>query len=169
MKGIIKSTVCVLFLFGLGACARRAEQVQGKNGWTLDNNQHIALSNYKGKVVVLDFYATWCEPCRDETPQLVQLQNQFGEKGLQIVGLNVGGEDDRAEVPAYAKEFSIKYQLGYPDDDLVTEYLSDDQSIPQSFVFDRNGKLVKRLVGYTESSGTELEEVIKTTIESAAR
>jgi thiol-disulfide isomerase/thioredoxin len=169
MNALIKSTVCVLCLLGFGACARRAEQVQGKNGWTLDNNQHIALSNYKGKVVVLDFYATWCEPCRDETPQLVQLHNQLGEKDLQIVGLNVGGEDDRAEVPAYAKEFSIKYQLGYPDDDLVTEYLSDDQSIPQSFVFDRSGKLVKRLVGYSENSGAELEKVIKTTIESTAR
>lgn len=168
MKTILKSSVCALLLLSFGACARRSEQ-KGRSGWILDNNQHIGLGNYKGKVVVLDFYATWCEPCRDETPQLVQLQNQFGEKGLQIVGLNVGGEDDRAEVPAYAKEFSIKYQLGYPDDDLVTEYLSDDQSIPQSFVFDRSGKLVKRVVGYNEQSGAELEKVIQTAIESAAQ
>ena len=166
MKKIFKASIGVLFLLSFGACTRRPQEAKLKNGWTLDNNQHVALSNYKGKVVVLDFYATWCEPCRDETPQLVQLQNQFGEKGLLIVGLNVGGEDDRAEVPAYAKEFSIKYQLGYPDDDLVTEYLSDDQSIPQSFVLDRDGKLVKRFVGYSENSGAELEKVIKTTIET---
>jgi len=77
------------------------------HGWTLSNNQRMTLANYKGKVVVLDFYATWCEPCRAETPHLVRLQQQYADQGLQIIGLNVGGEDDRAEVPAFAKEFSI--------------------------------------------------------------
>src|SRR2546422_11284307 len=78
-------------------------------GWTLENDQHATLSDLKGKVVVLDFYATWCDPCRAETPHLVSLQQRYGEQGLQVVGLNVGGEDDREQVADYAKEFSIQY------------------------------------------------------------
>ncbi len=126
-----------------------------------DNNHRAKLSDYKGKVVVLDFYATWCEPCRAETPRLVQLQRQYAQQGLQVIGLNVGGEDDRAKVPAFAKEFGIQYPLAFPDDDLVGLYLSDNQSIPQAFVFDRNGDLVKRFVGYTPNSGAELERLIQ--------
>lgn len=154
-------TACVI----LGACSRRPGAA---GAWTLDNNQRAALVDYRGKVVVLDFYATWCEPCRAETPQLVRLQNEYGPKGLQIIGLNVGGDEDRQEVPAFAKEFNIQYPLAYPDDDLVTKYLSDNENIPQSFVFDRNGNLLKRFVGYSSRSGMELDMIIKTAIESAS-
>lgn len=111
--------------------------------------------------MVLDFYATWCEPCRIETPHLVKMQQQYGAKGLQVIGLNVGGEDDRAEVPAFAKEFSVPYPLAWPDDALVETYLSDNENIPQAFVFDRSGKLLKRFIGYNEERGQELERVVQ--------
>ncbi len=127
----------------------------------MGRNPAAKLADYKGKVVVLDFYATWCEPCRAETPRLVQLQKEHGASGLQVIGLNVGGEDDRPEVPAFAKEFGIEYPLGFPDDDLVDQYLSDNQNIPQAFVFDRNGDLVKRFIGYSATSDAELERVVK--------
>ena len=148
------------------ACSR---QPAGRGGWALDNNQRAALSDYKGKVVVLDFYATWCEPCRAETPHLVRLQNEFGPKGFQVIGLNVGGDEDREKVPGYAKEFNIQYPLAYPDDDLVTKYLSDNENIPQSFIFDRNGNLLKRFVGYSSRSAVELDTIIRTAVESAPR
>jgi thiol-disulfide isomerase/thioredoxin len=130
-------------------------------GWTLDNNQRAQLSDLKGKVVVLDFYATWCEPCRIETPHLVRMQQQYGAKGLQVIGLNVGGEEDRADVPAFAKEFSIPYPLAWPNDELVETYLGDNENIPQAFVFDRSGKLLKRFIGYNEERGQELERVVQ--------
>ena len=78
-----------------------------------------------------------------------------------MIGLNVGGEDDRDKVPAYAKEFSIQYPLGFPDDDFADQYLSDNQNIPQSFLFDRNGTLVKRFIGYDEGADAELERLIQ--------
>ena len=155
-------TACVI----AAGCSRRPA---GTGGWALDNNQRAALADYKGKVVVLDFYATWCEPCRVETPHLVRLQNEFGPKGFQVIGLNVGGDEDREKVPAYAKEFNIQYPLAYPDDDLVTKYLSDNENIPQSFVFDRDGNLLKRFVGYSSRSAGELDTVVRTAVESAPR
>lgn len=136
-------------------------------GWTLNNNERAKLSDYKGKVVLLDFYATWCEPCRLETPHLVQLQKQYAEQGLQVIGLNVGGEDDREEVPNYAKEFGIQYPLAFPDDELTDAYLGDNQNIPQSFVFDRSGNLIKRFIGYSNNSGVELERVVKDAVTSS--
>jgi len=151
---ITRVFVLCLLLF-LCSCARRPA------GWTVDNNRAVTLSDYKGKVVVLDFYATWCEPCRAETPRLVQLQKEYGPGGLQVIGLNVGGENDRAHVPGFAKEFGIEYPLGFPDDSLVDQYLTDNQNIPQAFVFDRNGEMVKRFVGYSSTSGGELERIIK--------
>lgn len=135
-------------------------------GWTLDNKQRGQLSDYKGKVVLLDFYATWCEPCRAETPHLVQLQKQYAAQGLQVVGLNVGGADDHELVPAYAKEFGIQYPLAFPDDVLADSYLADNQNIPQAFLFDRSGNLIKRFVGYSENSEVELERLIKAALTS---
>lgn len=149
----------------LASCSRRPTAT---GAWSVDN-QRQTLADYKGKVVVLDFYATWCEPCRAETPHLVRLQNEYGNKGLQVIGLNVGGDDDRDKVPAYAKEFSISYPMAYPDDDLVARYLSDIQDIPQSFVFDRNGELLRRFVGYNSQSGKDLDTTIKSAVESAPR
>ena len=130
-------------------------------GWVQSNHQHAKLADYKGKVVVLDFYATWCEPCRAETPHLVNLQKQYGDKGLQVIGLNVGGDDDRAQVPGFVKEFGIQYPLAYPDDDLVDQLLSDNQNIPQSFVYDRNGKLIKRFIGFESLGPAQIERVIQ--------
>jgi thiol-disulfide isomerase/thioredoxin len=148
------------------SCAKPPAGPVGQSGWTLDNHQRAQLSDYKGKVVVLDFYATWCEPCRAETPRLVQLQRQYAEQGLQVIGLNVGGEDDREQVPAFAKQFGISYPLAFPDDEFADAYLGDNQNIPQALVFDRSGNMVKRFVGYSESSGAELEQIIKASLTS---
>src|SRR5207244_9710361 len=136
-------------------------------GWTDDKNQHEKLSDYKGKVVLLSFYATWCDPCRAEVPHLVQLQRQYEQQGLKVIGLNVGGDDDRAKVPGYAKEFGIEFPLAYPDDELVFTYLGDNANIPQTLIFDRQGKMVKRTFGYSAQSADELDRVLQATLAQA--
>jgi thiol-disulfide isomerase/thioredoxin len=140
----------------------------GTGGWTFDNQQRATLADYKGKVVVLDFYATWCEPCRAETPRLVKLQEQYQQQGLQVIGLNVGGANDRDQVPGYAREFGIKYPLAFPDDEFADSLLGNNQNIPQAFVFDRNGELVRRFIGYSDSSGAELERIVKDVADNGA-
>ncbi|MEK6280024.1 MAG: TlpA disulfide reductase family protein [Acidobacteriota bacterium] len=129
-------------------------------GWLLPDSRRQKLADYRGKVLVLDFYATWCAPCRESIPQLVRLQKQFGNQGLEIIGLNVGGADDRVKVPQFARELSVNYPLGFPDKALTDFFLSDDQTIPQTFVFGREGQLIKRLIGYEGSAKTELEKAI---------
>lgn len=132
----------------------------GKLGWTLGDGERASFSEQRGKVLVLDFYATWCEPCRVSIPHLINLQERYQARGLALVGLNVGGPDDRVKVPAFASEFRINYPLGFPDKPLTDLLLADNSSIPQTFVFNREGQLIKRYVGYEESMPAHLEAVI---------
>ena len=130
-------------------------------GWTLLDNRHMKLSDYQGKVVVLDFYATWCEPCRMSTPHMVDLQRRYGSKGLQVIGLNVGGTNDRYQIPQFVQQYKIQYALGFPDDEMTDALMYDDDSIPQTFVFDQKGRLVQRFVGYDDNMPHEMEQLIQ--------
>ena len=161
--------IAVAVLIACSACRRLPPTATNPTtangfGWELDNGQRAQISDYKGKVLLLDFYATWCEPCRAETPHLVELHQHYASQGLQIVGLNVGGEDDHAEVPAFAKEFGIQYALAVPDDEFVDQYMGMNQNIPQSFIIDRQGRVVRRFVGYGEQSAQELDRVVESTL-----
>lgn len=129
-------------------------------GWTLADGRQTRLSDYQGKVVVLDFYATWCPPCRDEIPHLASLQSRFGREGLQIIGLNVGGEEDRPAIPAFVKSLGINYQLGYPTPEAVDLFMGSDSAIPQTLVFSRGGELLRHFTGYDASVRRELETAV---------
>ena len=135
-----------------------------QHGFTLLDNRRMRLSDYLGQVVVLDFYATWCPPCREETPHLVALQRRYGPQGLHVIGLNVGGPEDRNKVPEYVEEFKIQYTLGFPDPQLTSIYLSDDDRIPQAFIFDRKGRLLKRFISYDNTMPAEMERIVQTAL-----
>jgi cytochrome c biogenesis protein CcmG/thiol:disulfide interchange protein DsbE len=137
-------------------------------GWELTDGKRAIFSEYKGQVLVLDFYATWCVPCRDSVPHLMGLHKKYEQQGLRIVGLNVGGPEDESEVPGFAKEFGIQYALGKPDEDLVGLLLSDIDAIPQTFVFDRQGQLVDRLIGFGKESGARLDAAVESALKSPA-
>jgi len=133
-------------------------------GWTIANMRHVRLADSRNKVVILDFYATWCAPCRESVPHLVDLHRRYADKGLEIVGLNVGGHDDYDQVPAFAHEFGIPYQLGIPDRELEDLYMADEGAIPQTFILDRNGAVVKRFVGYDESMNEQLDSAVRVSL-----
>ena len=100
----------------------------------------VALSSFAGKVILLNFYATWCGPCRVETPDLVKLQ-QAHPDDLAVVGILIL-DDNVAGVPAFAKEFGITYPLldGNGRDDLEDAYGPMD-FLPRSIVIGRDGKI----------------------------
>ena len=137
-------------------------------GWVNRDGKRSVFSEYKGKVLILDFYATWCIPCRDSVPHLIGLQKKFEDQGLRVVGLNVGGPGDEQEVPAFAKEFGIQYTLATPDEDLIGLLLADSDAIPQTFVFDRQGQLVYRLIGFGQGSGEIIDRAVDTALKSQA-
>jgi thiol-disulfide isomerase/thioredoxin len=133
-------------------------------GFTLLDGRRMKLGDYAGKVLVLDFWATYCPPCREEIPQLIELQRRFGAQGLNIVGLNVGGDEDHPKVPEFVRTYRIQYTLGYPDTEMVDFYLGENDAIPQTLVFDRKGRLVKHFIGYDKTMPAELEQAIQTAL-----
>jgi len=129
--------------------------------WTMLDGRRARGSDFQGKVLVLDFWATYCPPCRDEVPHLIALQRRYGAQGLHIIGLNVGGDEDRPKVPAFIEEFGIQYALGYPDAQMSELFFADNSAIPQTYVYDRQGRLLKKFVGFDEATGVELERTVQ--------
>jgi thiol-disulfide isomerase/thioredoxin len=129
--------------------------------WTTADGQSQSPSDYAGRVLVLDFLATYCPPCREQTPHLIDLQKRYGPQGLAVVGLNVGGEDDRPKIAGFVKEFNIPYPLGFPDEGMSQLYFSDNDAIPQTYIFDRKGRLVQRFIGYDSTMPAEVERIVK--------
>jgi thiol-disulfide isomerase/thioredoxin len=143
-----------------GSDATAAPVAAPPGAWTQLDGRRAKLEDLRGQVVVLDFWATYCPPCREEIPHLVRLQKQLGARGFKVVGLNVGGEEDRPKVPDFVRQYQIQYQLAEPDGETVRLFLSDDDAIPQTFVLDRRGRLIRHFVGYDSEVATELEQAI---------
>ena len=131
----------------------------GEMSWTGFEGNVQKVKDLNGKVVILDFWATYCKPCLEEIPHLVELQNKYAD--LKVVGLHVGGEEDVPKVPAFVERLKINYVLAYPDNELSNVLLGNDNSIPQTIIFDRRGNPVKRFVGFDEIIQAELDEAIE--------
>jgi thiol-disulfide isomerase/thioredoxin len=134
--------------------------------FTLMTDERVKLSDYQGKVVVLDFWATYCPPCRDEAPHLDALQKRFGNQGLLVFGLNVGGPDDRPLIPEFTDKLKLKYTFGFPDPEMTNLFMGSDDRIPQTLVFSRKGQLLKHFVGYDETVAPELDRTIEKAVTS---
>ncbi|GIU82298.1 MAG: TlpA family protein disulfide reductase [Acidobacteria bacterium] len=124
------------------------------------------LGDFQGKVLILDFWATYCPPCLEEIPHLKSLQQRYGSENLQIIGLHVGGGEDRARVPDFHKKLQITYPLATPEEELVRFVFGTVSEIPQTAIFDRKGRLVKKFVGFNEQIKTEMDEVLEKVISS---
>jgi thiol-disulfide isomerase/thioredoxin len=112
----------------------------------LDGNT-VKLKDFKGKVVIIDFWATWCNPCRMEIPGFVELQDEY-ENDLMILGISV----DRAE-QSVVEKFAEDYKINYPvliHNPMVVASYGGIQSIPTTFIVDRDGRVRDMVVGYHE-------------------
>jgi glutathione peroxidase-family protein len=109
----------------------------------------IKLSNYAGKVLLVNLWATWCGPCRLETPELVKLHKEFRSQGLEVVGLSTENPDTSADqVREFVHNYDVDYRVGWSGQDVAITLMQGRDAIPQSFVISRNGRVVKRFVGF---------------------
>lgn len=112
---------------------------------TLDNKE-LKLSDFKGKVVVLDFWATWCPPCRKGIPDLIEIQKSM--KDVQVIGISVD-ENPKKVIPNFVKEFKINYPVVIGNDEVYNRY-GGIEAIPTTFIIDRYGKIRNKHVGLVE-------------------
>lgn len=127
----------------------------------LDGNT-FKLEDKKGKVLLVNMWATWCGPCRAEMPELVAMQNKYKDSGFEVIGLDTD-EESPEEIKSFARTMKLNYQLGYADDKLFGEFLKVTrmQGIPQSLLINREGKLTGMFLG----GGGKVVNQMKETVE----
>jgi thiol-disulfide isomerase/thioredoxin len=130
---------------------------------TLDGKT-VSLSSLRGKAVVVNFWATWCGPCKIETPWLVELQNQYGAQGLQIVGVAMD-DSGKDEIARFAKAMGMNYPVVLGKE-AVGEAYGGVSYLPESFFVGRDGKIVDKIMGLEGRS--EIEDAIKKALNTQA-
>src|SRR5499427_242373 len=123
---------------------------------TLDG-KNLSLSDLRGKAVVVNFWATWCGPCKIETPWLVELQKQYGEQGLQVVGVAMD-DSGKDEISRFAKEMGMNYPV-LLGKEAVGDAYGGVPALPESFFVGRDGKIVDRIIGLRDRQ--DIEDSVK--------
>jgi peroxiredoxin len=145
-----------LFLFG---CGKNKENPEKAPDFTLSNGygETFTLSDQKGKMVILNFWATWCPPCQREIPDFIELYDKYEKEGLMIVGVSVD-QDGWTTVDRYIQNMNIQYPVVMFTPEVVKNY-DNFQSIPTTFIIDKKGRIVNKVTGYRPK--TFWEEEIK--------
>lgn len=141
------SLLIVAALFVWQVVGRSINADSGAPDFTL-KNQHgekISLSDYRGKVVILNFWATWCPPCKAEVPGFVKMYNEHKDDGLVILGVSLD-RDGWQSVAPFIRNHQVSYPVVIGNRDVVDAY-GNIQSIPTTFVLDKQGKVQRKYVG----------------------
>jgi thiol-disulfide isomerase/thioredoxin len=112
------------------------------------DGRSIRMSEYKGKPVVLDFWATWCVPCKASMPHLDQVQERYRAQGLVVIGVSVD-DAPAPDVRKYAERLRVKFRLAMADESVLDLY-GPIRSIPTTLFINRRGDIVRRVVGYVD-------------------
>jgi len=120
--------------------------------------QQVSLDNYHGRVLVLDFFASWCQPCRMSIPHLVEMNRKYGPQGLQVLGLSADEDGERA-VKAFAEKNRITYPVALAGETTLVDY--GVRRIPVMFVIDKKGRVAEIFRGFTDEVGRSTEQLVK--------
>jgi thiol-disulfide isomerase/thioredoxin len=161
MRGLQAAVVIVLIaLFTAGPVA--AQEKTPAPNFSLKNaaGQTVELARLHGKVVVVNFWATWCGPCRAEIPGMLDVYEKYKGKGLEIVGISVD-RDGWPVINPFVKKLNIKYPVVLGNGEVTDAYGGID-AIPTSFFVDREGRVLLRHVGYM--SKEDFEKAVKSVL-----
>jgi len=163
--------IILLFLFILPVlffgCEKDADTKEVKApDFTLEDlsGKDVSLSQYAGNVVILDFWATWCPPCRMSIPELVKLQDTYRDNGLVVLGVSVDSSDTKnAYLSSFKEEYKMNYTILRADDKTTRKYFGDSEfGIPTLFIINREGMVVDMHSGYSPGAVEKsLKKILK--------
>jgi thiol-disulfide isomerase/thioredoxin len=148
--------VCISWTFLLLHCAKEKKPFSAlAPDFTLNtlDNQEITLSKLKGKVVLLDFWATWCGPCRESIPHLIHLYKTYRESGFEIIGISLDKGDPQV-VRNFAKSLEIPYPIVIGPEKVMRDYKVT--KIPTSFLIDKEGKIRESMIGFNSAIAQQM-------------
>lgn len=128
----------------------------------------IKLSDYGGKVLLLNLWATWCGPCRREIPELVKFHKEYHSKGLEVLGLSTENADASAQgVKEFVNEYEMAYRVGWATPEVAVRLMSGNNAIPQSFLIARDGRILRRFIGFShQTTPPQLKQAIEDALKS---
>ncbi|TPV97120.1 MAG: TlpA family protein disulfide reductase [Myxococcales bacterium FL481] len=118
----------------------------------------VDLATLRGKVVVLDFWASWCAPCREELPELERLHAELGGQGLEIIGISV--DEQRADMDAFLAEMPLSFTVVYDEGQVIAQRWNPPK-MPTSYLIDTDGNIDYIQAGFTAADGQELEQRVR--------
>jgi thiol-disulfide isomerase/thioredoxin len=134
---------------------------------TLDGKA-TSLVDFRGKAVLLNFWATWCEPCKIEMPWLIELQKQYGPQGLQVLGIALDDADTK-DIAKFAQDMHVDYPILVGKDDereSIANAYGGVEFLPETFYLDRDGKILDKTFGLVKRS--EIKDNIKKALASGS-
>lgn len=132
----------------------KSGQPQAAPDFTLKSieGQQVTLSSFRGKVVLLDFWATWCTPCRSEIPRFIEWQQKYRDQGLVVLGVSM--DDSPKDAANYAREMKITYPVVMGSSDVADSY-GGVLGLPVNLLISRDGKILNKYVGATDLNALE--------------
>jgi thiol-disulfide isomerase/thioredoxin len=123
----------------------------------------IKLADYSGKVLLINLWATWCGPCRMETPELVRLHKEFQSRGVEMIALSTEDPDASSQMVAnFVREYEVDYRVGWANREVAITLMQGRTSIPQSFIIARDGRIVKRFIGFNpETTPPQIKQALE--------
>jgi len=118
--------------------------------------REVSSADLHGKVVLIDFWATWCQPCKKEMPGYQKLLDQYGSRGFAVVGFKFDTMMDMEDPAAFAKRLGVRYPLAVAPDDLKQKF-GGIEGLPTTMLYDRQGILRKKIVGFEYTNVIESE------------
>ncbi len=116
----------------------------------------VSLEDFQGKVLVINFFATWCPPCKEEVPGFVKIFNRYKGKGLEVLGISLDDADSGKDLPPFLEEHKVTYTIAFASKEVMAKY-GGVQTVPTTFFINRKGDITNVHIGFMGEKDFEAE------------